>query len=194
MSYLQGMEAHEAVSTKQDLRRRLRTLGRELITEPDRVRWSSSIVEQLRRDPLWSEAQHVGLYSALPDEPCLQALIDEVVGVKSVYLPRVLGEEEMAFYPFISWDSLERSRSFGLYEPTLDHKAVSPEQLDLLIIPALAFDSEGYRLGRGKGYYDHYLAQTKARRIGVSFGLLRPRHLPTEPWDLPMDRVYYPLH
>ena len=116
------------------------------------------------------------------------------MGVKSVYLPRVLGEEEMAFYPFVSWDSLERSRSFGLYEPTLDHKAVAPEQLDLLIIPALAFDSEGYRLGRGKGYYDRYLAQTKARRIGVSFGLLRPRHLPTEPWDLPMDRVYYPLH
>ena len=53
MSYLQGMEAHEAVSTKQDLRRRLRSLGRELITEPDRVRWSSSIVEQLRRDDLW---------------------------------------------------------------------------------------------------------------------------------------------
>lgn len=188
------MEANEAIDTKQSLRRRLRALGRERITEADRVQWSRSIIEQLRQDLLWCEAKHVGLYSALSDEPDLRVLIDESVGTKSIYLPRVLGEVEMAFYPFVSWDSLERSKSFGLYEPTLEQSAVAPEELDLLIIPALAFDREGFRLGRGKGYYDRYLARTRAGRLGVSFGLLRPDHLPTDPWDLPMDHVYYPLH
>ena len=70
------MEANEAIDTKQSLRRRLRALGRERITETDRVQWSRSIVEQLRQDPLWCEAKHEGLYSALPYQPDLRGLIN----------------------------------------------------------------------------------------------------------------------
>lgn len=176
---------------KHELRQRLRTLGRATITDLDRERWSTSIVEQLRRHPLWLSAQHIGLYVALPDEPNLRPLLEESTTEKSLYLPRVLGAEAMEFFPFISWELLKQTGSFGLYEPQ-GTEPISPQVLDLIVVPALAYDHEGYRLGRGKGYYDRYLARTKAKRIGVSFGLQRDITLPHASWDIPMDAVLYP--
>ena len=179
---------------KKTLRQELRQLSREVLTAPMREAGSRSIVAQLSTHPLWIEARRVALYSALPDEPSLQALF-EGTSDKELFLPRVLDGETMAFYPFVGSHALEQSGSFGIWEPKLEEaEPVDPQKLDLIIIPALAYDASGYRLGRGKGYYDRYLARTRARRLGVSFGLLHPDHLPTDPWDLPMDHVYYPLH
>ena len=137
---------------------------------------SRSIVAQLAQHPLWLEARRVALYSALPDEPSLQALI-EGTSDKELFLPRVLDGETMAFYPFVGSHALE---------------PVDPRSLDLIIIPALAYDASGYRLGRGKGYYDRYLATTPAHRLGVTFGLRRIEALPHDPWDLPVEEVLYP--
>ncbi len=76
---------------KPTLRRELRALSRERLTDELRLTGSASIISQLRQHPLWQQAQHVTLYAALPDEPNLRTLIDEVATTKQVYLPRVLG-------------------------------------------------------------------------------------------------------
>ena len=178
---------------KPTLRRALRALSREYLTDELRLTGSASIIAQLRAHPLWQGAQHVGLYSALPDEPNLRTLIDEVSTTKQVYLPRVLDGETMDFFAFAGWQELEQSGSFGIWEPKLEEaEPVDPRSLDLIIIPALAYDASGYRLGRGKGYYDRYLATTPARRLGVTFGLRRIEALPHDPWDLPVEEVLYP--
>lgn len=178
---------------KPSLRHQLRTLSREHLTEDLRLQGSASIIAQLRAHPLWQTAQHVGLYSALPDEPNLRPLIDEVAGTKHLYLPRVLDAETMDFFPFSGWQALEQSGSFGIYEPRLEEGAVHPRTLDLLIIPALAYDLAGYRLGRGKGYYDRYLQRAQhAHRLGVTFALHPIEQLPHDPWDVPVEDVLTP--
>ena len=100
----------------------------------------------------------------------------------------------MDFFAFAGWQELEQSGSFGIYEPR--HKAdgaVDPATLDLLVIPALAYDQAGYRLGRGKGYYDRYLSRCPhASRIGVTFALRPIACLPHDPWDLPVEAVLTP--
>lgn len=176
---------------KPALRRELRSLSRSLLTDDLRARGSRSIVEQLREHPLWQRAQRVGLYMALPDEPSLEALLAEPAG-REIYLPRVLDGETMAFYRYRPEEVLERSASFGLLEPSLAGEAVDPMCLDLLVIPALGYDEAGYRLGRGKGYYDRYLTLTQARLIGVTYGLKRLSLLPRDPWDRPVESVLYP--
>ena len=93
---------------KPSLRRQLRALSRERLTESLRHQGSASIIAQLRAHPLWQAAQHVGLYSALPDEPNLRPLIDEVAGTKHLYLPRVLDDETMDFFAFSGWQTLEQ--------------------------------------------------------------------------------------
>ena len=112
---------------------------------------------------------------------------------KELYLPRVVSDTELVYLPYSPGMELERSRHFGLEEPELEGaQPIAPEELELLIIPALAFDREGYRLGRGKGYYDRYLSRTSAYRIGVSYGIERVDRLPREDWDLPMNELIYP--
>lgn len=177
---------------KPTLRRDLRVLSRTALTEDLRAEGSASVVAQLLAHPLWHQAQRVGLYMALPDEPNLAEILSAPTD-KELCLPRVLDEETMAFYRYLPEAELERSASFGLLEPSLSAEEVDPSTIDLLVIPALAYDSSGYRLGRGKGYYDRYLARTKARRLGVTFGLKRLANLPHDPWDLPVDEVLYPI-
>lgn len=177
---------------KKTLRQELRQLSREVLTDPLREAGSRSIVAQLSAHPLWKKARRVALYSALPDEPSLRALIEGTTD-KELFLPRVLDGETMAFYPYIGSHALEQSGSFGIWEPKLEEaEPVDPRTLDLIIIPALAYDASGYRLGRGKGYYDRYLATCPAHRLGVTFGLRRIKELPHEPWDLPVEEVLYP--
>nr|WP_314601266.1 5-formyltetrahydrofolate cyclo-ligase [uncultured Porphyromonas sp.] len=177
---------------KKTLRQELRQLSREVLTAPMREAGSRSIVAQLALHPLWIEARRVALYSALPDEPSLEALI-KGTSDKELFLPRVLDGETMAFYPFVGSHALEQSGSFGIWEPKREEaEPVDPRSLDLIIIPALAYDASGYRLGRGKGYYDRYLATTPAHRLGVTFGLRRIEALPYDPWDLPVEEVLYP--
>jgi len=94
---------------KPTLRRELRALSRERLTDELRLMGSASILSQLRQHPLWQQAQHVALYSALPDEPNLRTLIDEVATTKQVYLPRVLDGETMEFFAFTGWQELEQS-------------------------------------------------------------------------------------
>ncbi len=179
---------------KPTLRRELRALSREHLTDELRLTGSASIISQLRQHPLWQQAQHVALYSALPDEPNLRTLIDEISTTKQVYLPRVLDGETMDFFAFAGWQELEQSGSFGIYEPRLEADGVvDPATLDLLVIPALAYDQAGYRLGRGKGYYDRYLSRCpRASRIGVTFALRSIACLPHDPWDLPVEAVLTP--
>ena len=178
------------MESKQELRRRLRAASR-LLTAEERERWSVRIVEQLEQHPRWQAARRVGLYRALPDEPELSPLMAR--SGKELYLPRVVSDTELVYLPYSPGMELERSRHFGLEEPELEGaQPIAPEELELLIIPALAFDREGYRLGRGKGYYDRYLSRTGAYRIGVSYGIERVDRLPREDWDLPMNELIYP--
>lgn len=180
------------METKQELRTKLRQLSKA-IQPTEREQWSVQLTEQIVQHPHWQRAQHIGLYMALEDEPDLDLLLRETSG-KHFYLPRVLDEERMCFLPYTGVQDLESSIHFSLREPKLSEQAaVDPALLDLILVPALAYDSQGYRLGRGKGYYDRYLAHCcSAYRLGLSFGLVRPQQLPHDPWDLAMHEVLYP--
>ena len=78
---------------------------------------------------------------------------------------------------------------FGLREPAADNPEVPLDQIDVMVIPGLAFDSTGTRLGWGKGYYDRALALTRAVRIGYCFALQIVPHVPRESYDIPMHHL-----
>jgi 5-formyltetrahydrofolate cyclo-ligase len=95
-------------------------------------------------------------------------------------------------FRFLAGDPLEAG-PFGMMQPAKRHPAVEP---DLILVPLIAVDSRGTRLGRGKGHYDRALARLKksgARLIGVGWPLQRlSETIPADEWDIPLDAFASP--
>lgn len=83
--------------------------------------------------------------------------------------------------------------AYGILEPDPElSDEVAPSDIDLIIVPAVAFTSDGRRLGQGGGYYDRLLASTHAKTVGVGYDFQLLEDLPSEPHDRRLDRVLTP--
>ena len=166
------------------MRQRNRAMNAE-----ERQRASAHIFCQVEQHEAFAEARCIACYCALGDEPeSLPALQRWAEGGRRVVVPRVEGER-MQFY---DWSPLtQHAGSFGIDEPTAEAQLCTPSEIDLMIVPGVAFTRDGKRLGRGKGYYDRYLSQADfhAVTIGVGYAHQLTKNLPTEPHDRRLDEV-----
>ena len=128
-------------------------------------------------------------YWPLPDEVDIRPLIADLVSAgHHVVLPRVTGDDTMELRRYTSADDLCEG-AFHIQEPTgalfTDYASV-----DLALIPGMAFDAAGHRLGRGRGYYDRFLAEHPLRHtIGVCFPFQRVPQVPSDAHDIPVHEV-----
>jgi 5-formyltetrahydrofolate cyclo-ligase len=150
---------------------------------------SLPIIERLK--PLLVRAQNIVAYYSLVDEVDTHYLIDDLLAAgKSVYLPKVVSDEDMVLCRYTGAESL-REGAFGIMEPAGTELSVV-EAVDVVLVPGMAFDVEGNRLGRGKGYYDRFLKSLnnpRPRLIGVCFDFQEVDVVPTEPTDVKVDVV-----
>lgn len=141
--------------------------------------------DRLVRHPAYAGARVIGLFAAQPFEPHLDPLQHDS---KRFCFPRV-HQESLQFHWVGDFSTLAAER-WNLREPALDPATLVPlEELDLLLVPGLAFSAAGARLGRGGGYYDRLLADPRLRcpRIGVCFADQVLEDLPLEAHDQPVD-------
>lgn len=139
--------------------------------------------------------QRIAVYLASLDEVDLQPWMDRAwADDKEIYAP-VLSEKlgHMSFYATGPQTTLRQGR-FKLREPVVQASdiPIDHSELDVALLPLLAFDGQGHRLGMGGGYYDRYFADANRRPliIGVGYDLQQAGHtLPTEPWDIHLDGV-----
>jgi 5-formyltetrahydrofolate cyclo-ligase len=175
--------------TKTELRKAIRVRLAALTPEAI-AKKSAAICLELSHTPEWHEAHTVGLFAPLDTEPNVD-LLWAVLGKKAVCYPRVCGED-LVFLRVARREALLQSALWNLMEPPhKDEHIVQPEKIDLLIVPGIAFTATGHRMGRGKGFYDRYLASPgfRAVKFGVCFSEQLAPHLPVEEHDLPMTRV-----
>ncbi len=181
------------MNTKSALRTELRTRRLALASGPEGELRSRLMQERLLASPLWRDCRRVAAYMAVKGEAGTSLLLDEARRTgRALFLPRCRrqGEEGwpggMDFLLCEAGTPLMPSR-FGIPEPPPDVPALSPAELaapdTLLIVPALAFDREGFRLGYGGGYYDRVLARAACPSVGLAFHSLLLPQLPREPWD-----------
>ena len=109
---------------------------------------------------------------------------------KVVALPRVVpGTSRLSLHRYRPGDALVES-GFVVAEPREEAAEVFPDEVDLALVPGLAFDVSGHRLGFGKGYYDRLLPRlARARLLGLAFELSLVAELPAEPHDVPVHHV-----
>ena len=156
------------------------------LTECNRADKSSALCRDIVSFVERCKAHTVALFASLPDE----AQTDEAIAALStccrIVLPRIEGDE-MNFYDISEGVEIG---SFGIMEP-ISATPVEPSEIDVMIVPGVAFTQLGARLGRGKGFYDKYLSLNgfKAQTIGVCYPCQLVEELPTESHDKMLDKV-----
>lgn len=150
---------------------------------------SASIFGRLARTDIFARARVVALYMSLPDEPQTEYFLREMCHRKRLVVPRVCDDCTMRFFDYRP--DGQQPGAFGIAEPDDDARPCPPEDIDLMVVPGTAFTREGARLGRGRGYYDRYMAQPqfRAATVGVCFGVQIVDALPVESHDLRVDAV-----
>lgn len=122
----------------------------------------------------------------MKDEVQTHVFIEKWCKHKQIILPVVVGNDlELRIYS----DRQDLSvGAYGIKEPTGEIFENYPH-IDWAIIPGVAFDANGNRLGRGKGYYDRLLPQIAAPKVGICFSFQYLQEIPAEPFDIRMDKV-----
>lgn len=176
------------IPSKQQLRHIIRERKQQNSTE-QRTAWSADIAGQLLAHPRLQSADIVMLYYSLPDEVDTHSLVDQLVAAgKTVLLPKVLDGEHMEARRYTGAADLAEG-PLHLLEP-VGEPFTALSSVPLIIVPGMSFDSNGHRLGRGRGYYDRFLAEMpQAYKIGVCFAFQRVDDVPVDPTDVLMDEV-----
>lgn len=169
---------------KSDIRRKIKNL-RTILNEEQKRSAAFEVFERLEQCAAFLLADKILLYHSLPDELPTIEFLNKWGGKKHFFLPRVNGVN-LEILPY------DKSRlelgSFQIEEPTGDD-LTDPAELELVIVPAVAYDRRGNRLGRGKGFYDRFLESTRATKIGVGYDFQLYDELPAEVHDVPMDII-----
>lgn len=171
--------------------RRLLEARRRAIAPDDAERAGRAVAEHLLRDAALRAASRVALYAALPGELPLRALFDALAarGVARL-LPRIR-RGRIEFAEVESWAELEPG-VFDVLEPPDARPERALGSGDIAVVPGLAFDTQGNRLGHGKGYYDRAFSGERSslpRLIGACFAAQVIARVPHGSRDRPMDAI-----
>ena len=185
MLSLRNLKPQRLIMLKDELRRYISQQKRQF-TPQQLVKLSLPVLERLR--PLLHEPQVILAYYALPDEVDTHHLLDELVAEgKTVLLPKVLDDTSIELRRYTGPHDL-REGAYHIMEPT-GALFTNLAQIDLALIPGLAFDAKGHRLGRGKGYYDRFLNTFIGKTIGVCFDFQKVAEVPVEAHDMAVNLV-----
>ncbi|MDB9440658.1 5-formyltetrahydrofolate cyclo-ligase [Sphaerospermopsis kisseleviana CS-549] len=166
---------------KTELRRSL-LRKRQSMTVQDWQKKSDRISSQLQNSPLFTQATTILAYFSFRQEPDLSPLFTD--SQRSWGFPRCVGES-------LSWhlwqpDDIPQTGNYGITEPHPEAPTIDPTEVDLILVPSVACDRQGYRLGYGGGYYDRLLSSpvwSKIPTIGVVFDFAYFHQLPFDNWD-----------
>lgn len=172
--------------SKSDIRKQIKSLVRGLSAEHRRCE-AERLLRLIAEEPNFQSAQRVLIYNPLPDEIDVLPILHKYKAQKQFFMPVVADNNTLKILPYTDEQKIG---AYGIGEP-IGSDYTEPDTIDYIIVPGVAFSTDGHRLGRGKGYYDRLLKQTNAYKTGVCFAvqvtpLIAALH---EPHDVLMDKV-----
>lgn len=176
----------EKKELRKEIKNRFRLLEREKFAEK-----SAAVLEKLKKLPQWHRAETVFAFISMKDEIDTEAILTEILASgKKLAVPRIDGEN-LVFHLIESITEGLVPDCYGIPEPEASAPVAIPAGNDMMLIPGLAFDSRNNRLGRGKGFYDRYLASIpeEVSMIGICYDFQIVDAVPSEPHDKPLDMI-----
>lgn len=183
-------DSEELKIKKSAIRKQMKTLKIE-----NKDFQSQVIVKEIEEFLKVNQYRKLGMYLPLPDEVNIRELFESewIVDNCEIYLPRWIENqkpvEEMSFYLYEDEKNLESIEVFNQSMPQIKKTKIGIP--DFILVPGMAFTKEGFRLGRGKGYYDKYLAGKSCFRAGICFAEQMIKELPLGKFDQKLDQVFY---
>lgn len=171
---------------KNQIRKNIKELKKQFSLDLKKQK-SEKIFSQLEKLNVFLQANTVMLYWSMNDEVFTHDFILKWHPEKKIILPSVKGDE-LELKVFEGIENLSSGESFGIEEPTGEVYS-NQNEIDLIIVPGVAFDKQNNRLGRGKAYYDKLLKTSKAMKIGVCFDFQLLDSVPVDQYDVKMDLV-----
>lgn len=188
----------EVITTKSQIRQIMRA-KRAKLSLAQQQQAAAQVATKIIQSQIFKTSQNIACYMAKGAELNVQPIITEVWhSNKHCYLPIVRFDKSgfLHFVEYLADDKLIPNR-FGILEPKLQQeKLISARDLDLVIVPLIAFDLQGNRIGTGGGYYDHTFAflndepdLKKPLLLGVAYACQQLPQIDSQPWDVKMQRV-----
>lgn len=169
---------------KKELRSLIKTLKKQHSKE-SLLKQSQLILSKLESHRSFVDAETVMLYSSLPDEVDTHDFLERWRNKKIIILPTVVGDDIIPV-------ELSKETDFAIGDFNILEPQNEPYNgnYDLIVVPGVAFDKNGNRIGRGKGYYDRFLCKhLEVKRIGICFDFQLVDEVPTEDNDIRMDEI-----
>ena len=161
--------------------------------EEDRNRKSIFIKDKLLRNKVFKKAKIIMFYVAFGGEVKTEEMIREAKKIGKVICVPICKKDKETMQPAILKDHAKLKKGpYGVLEPVTTN-LVKPEDLDLIIVPGLAFDKKGNRLGRGKGCYDRFLIKLSKNTtsVGLAFDFQILSRIPTTSYDVSVKKVIF---
>lgn len=169
---------------KEDIRYKIRS-RKCLMTDDERLLISQKVLAMLENSAAFMLSNNILMYHSLDDEVFTHSFIDKWNTHKNFFLPRVNGFD----LEILSYDKSNlRSGAFKIEEPE-GNEIHDIEDIELIIVPAVALDRSGNRIGRGKGFYDRLLKNAKATKIGIIYDFQLIDNIPAEAHDITVDYI-----
>ena len=161
---------------------------------PERALASAQLVERLTQAPWFAAANAILFFAPLPEEPDIWSSLESALAEgRFVALPRFDSQAQEFRAAHITNPVADISTgAFGIREPAATCPVVPLNRLDLVLVPGVAFDARGWRLGRGKGFYDRLLTQVRGKTCGVAFDEQIVEAIPAEPHDVRLNCILTP--
>ena len=178
-----------APEEKKALRRAMLDRQRAL-SESERAALTASLTKALLQFPAYPKAQRIMAYLSLPGEADLDDFLRAALAEgKEIYVPVCLPDFQMEAGRLSDMEHFAKG-PHGLRDLPPGYETACPEDLDLLLVPAVAVDISGHRLGRGAGYYDRFLSRvSQEKRVAVVWDFQLTEAVPAEAHDLSVGAV-----
>ena len=178
--------------SKEEIRREILRI-RNSLSENEIVGNSNIISNRVISTKEYKNSASIGIYYPIGSEVNTFEIIRHTLATeKAISLPRIIDSNRIVFFKIIenSFEDIKMTKGkYGILENSMSDSIM--EEMDLLIVPGIAFDLQGNRIGHGKGYYDRFLSQRKANYIiGLAFENQIINKIPKTEYDIPVNVLF----
>jgi len=183
------MKMSSIIDQKKALRKTVRAL-KDAMSEELRMTQEQAIFEAIEQMPEFQVASNVLIYWSMPDEVNTHAFIEKWWRHKKIFLP-IIDDEQLQLGLFEGVDKMSVGAKYGIAEP-VTMPLNNYDDITFAIIPGVAFDENGYRLGRGGGFYDRFLPQLlHAFKTGIGYREQKVDSVPVSEFDVKLNHVVF---